>query len=331
MKIHIRFLFLIHWVLLLFLHSSCQKKEALQAEEPVPIDTVQTLRCPDCEFPDTVWKSNSSEKQLIFRLKFDSSQARLNDQGQISVPPVGAGVQSPSITGMSIDYIELMQNANTLPGEGILVYKTNETSCGGSKATNFCKGFVIKENEVLVSVNLNAIPPGSYPWIRISIGYQEMMIQARTSSSGNAPASFAGFSSNLTYFSKSRIQGTVLTPSLGGTGNKNRGYWLFDQKVFSMSHRLEGQAPYTTVVNPNPQISNTPAQSFVYGQFVNSSTSLVEPLTISANEVVNREILLFFSCNQSFEWKEVTSDGIFEPAIGESVLDFGCRGLIPKF
>jgi hypothetical protein len=329
-KIHIRFLFPLLTVLFALCFVSCQKKETLQETEPEPKDTSKPIICPDCEFPDTIWKNTPAAKQLVFRLKFDSTQIRLNDQGLASAPSAGTGAQSPSLTGMGLDYIELMPNANTPPGAGVLLYKTKETTCGGNKAGNFCKGVVVGENEVLFSVDLNLIPPGSYPWIRVSIAYQELKIMARSVSAGNQKACLAGFSSELTYLSKTKVDNAVLTPTLNGVGNKNRGYWLFYQQIFNLSYRLEGNSPHTTVVNPNTQAPNTNTLSFVYGEFVNSSNSNPQALSISGNELSNIEVILSISTNKSFEWTELTQDGLFQPEIGESVLDFGCRGLIPK-
>jgi len=310
---------------------SCQKKEVLQQEEPQVNDTAKPLICPDCEFPDTSWKTNSTSKQFIVRLKFDSAQIRLNDLGQVSSPAAGIGAQSPVITGMSINYIELMPDAGSTPGAGVVVYKASETTCGGAKAFNYCKGVVVSENEVLVSVDLSSVPAGTYPWIRISIAYQELTIQARSVSAGTTPAYLSGFSADLSYLSKLKIQNTILTPTLGGIGNKSRGYWTYYQPVFNTAYLLDGQSPYTTVVNPNLQATNTTSLSFVYGQFVNSTTSNTEALTIGTNETSNREIILSISTNKSFEWTEITHDGLFQPEIGENILDFGCRGLIPRF
>jgi len=330
-KIHIRFLLFKFSLLIVFFLISCQKKEVLQAEEPKPIDTIKPIICPDCDFPDTVWQSASASKQLIFRVKFDSLQLRLNDQGQVSTPSSGIGAQSPSICGISINYIELMPDAATPPGAGVLLYKTSETNCGGNKATNFCKGVVVKENEVLYAVDLSLVPPGSYQWLRISIAYQEMKIQSRTVSTGNTPATFIGFAGDQSYLSKLKIENSVVTPTLGGSGNKSRGYWMFYQELFHTTVQLDGQCQKTTVVNSNPQATNTNSLSFIYGEFMNSNNSSIEALSISGTEVTDREITLHISSNKSFEWKELTNDGIFQPDIGEVVLDFGFRGLIPKF
>ncbi len=330
-KIHNRLIHRFVYPVMLLAILACQKKDVLQAEDPETPDTTKPVLCPDCEFPDTAWKGNSSGKQLVLRLKFDSTQIRLNDLGQVSTPALGIGAQSPLVRGMSINYIELMPNSASIPGAGVVLYKAGETSCGGSKAWNFCKGLVIKENEVFISVALSSIPAGSYPWIRISIAYQELLVQANSISTGKAPATIAAYSADLTYLAKTKIQNTVLTPTLGGTGNKNRGYWLCHQAVFNGAYRLEGQAPHTTVVNANTQDVNTTNQSFVYAQFVNSNTMNTEALVIGNNENNDREVVLSFSTKGSFEWTEITNDGLFQPEIGETIQDFGCRGLIPLF
>ena len=47
-----------------------------------------------------------AEPQLIIKLKFDPTQARLNNLGQPSTIPAGNAAQSPTIRRMSANYIE---------------------------------------------------------------------------------------------------------------------------------------------------------------------------------------------------------------------------------
>jgi hypothetical protein len=54
-------------------------------------------------------------------------------------------------------------------------------------------------------------------------------------------------------------------------------------------------------------------------------------LVITGNETNDVVVTLNLSTNNSFEWQEVTSDGKFEPSIGENVVDMGIRGLIPTY
>jgi hypothetical protein len=50
---------------------------------------------------------------------------------------------------------------------------------------------------------------------------------------------------------------------------------------------------------------------------------------ITGNETNSINLVLAFSINNSFEWKEVNVDGKFEPTAGETVEDMGLRGLHP--
>ena len=54
-------------------------------------------------------------------------------------------------------------------------------------------------------------------------------------------------------------------------------------------------------------------------------------LVIDGTETHNVIITLSLSINNSFEWTEVTTDGKYEPAIGENVTDMGLRGLLPTY
>ena len=123
-----------------------------------------------------------------------------------------------------------------------------------------------------------------------------------------------------------------MTPTLnGGAGSKLQGYWGFYTKVFNTEIKTEGQAPQTTVVNPNP-LSPIPAGScLVTGELYKNSQSAVQPLTITGNETQDIIIEVVLSTNKSFEWKEINVDGLFQPDIGENVVDMGLRGMVPKY
>ena len=99
------------------------------------------------------------------------------------------------------------------------------------------------------------------------------------------------------------------------------------------SVKTEGQAPQTTVVNPNSANSPIPAGScLVTGEFVTTSNQTVgAPFVITGNETQDIIITVSLSTNKSFEWKELTFDGLFQPEIGETVVDMGLRGLKPMY
>jgi hypothetical protein len=54
------------------------------------------------------------------------------------------------------------------------------------------------------------------------------------------------------------------------------------------------------------------------------------PLIITGNETSDINIQVSVSTNKSFEWKDVDSNGKFDPANGDQIVDMGIRGMIPK-
>ena len=124
-----------------------------------------------------------------------------------------------------------------------------------------------------------------------------------------------------------------MTPTAGGgAGNHLQGYWGFWTNVAGQDYFADGQSAGTTVVNPNFANSPIPAGScLVTGEFYKKSISSVSPLVITGNETQDIIITISLSTNKSFEWKEMTVDGLFEPSAQETVVDMGLRGMIPKY
>ena len=318
--------------LFLLLFVSCKKNETPKTEEPpVATPVIPVNICPQCDFPDTVWKVQGSGPKLIFRFKFDSTQARLNNFGTPAAMDAANAGQSPRFNGMSAHYIEMAQNDFTQIGAGAVLYKAEETDCGGSKAIVFCKSVVCKDGDIFFSIPLSQVAAGSYKWLRVSLAYQNYDIKIKTNSSGTIDGTLASFVGYNTYVSKYKMKNTVMTPTLNTGSNKLQGYWGFYTKIYTTEFRSEGQAPQTTVVNPNPN-SQIPAGScLVTGEFFNNGTSATQPLVISGTETQDIIITVSLSTNKSFEWKESTKDGLFQPDIGETVVDMGLRGMIPKY
>ena len=310
--------------------SSCKKKtEEPPAEEPTPAPVTD---CPTCDFPLTKWTSTGTGAKLIFRFKFDSTQVRLNNMGQPTVVAAGNAGQSPIFNGMSAHYIELAQTDMTPVGGGSVLYRAEETKCGGANAITFCKSVVCKENDTCFSIPFSSIPPGTYKWLRVSLAYQNYDIRVRVNGQNltGTIGSFVGFN---TYVTKYKMKNAVMTPTAGGgAGNHLQGYWGFYTSVSGVEYKSDGQAPATTVVNPNFANSPIPAGScLVTGEFFNSLTMANAPFVITGNETQDKVITISLSTNKSFEWKEMTFDGLFEPGINETVVDMGLRGMIPKY
>jgi len=323
---------LIPFALFLLMIISCKKKEEPKTEEPALTTTTGgTTACPTCNFPDSVWKDNGSGPKLIFKFKFDSTQARLNNLGAPSVIPNGNAGQSPRFNGMSAHYVEMAETDFTQIGQGAVLYKAEETECGGSKSIVFCKSVVCKDGDVFFSVPLSQVTAGTYKWLRVSLAYQNYDVKIKTNSTGTIDGTLASFVGYNTYVSKYKMKGAIMTPTLNQNSNKAQGYWGFYTKVFNTEFRSEGQAPQTTVVNPNPNSPIPAGSCLVTGQFFNTGSSSLQPLVINGNETQDIIITVSLSTNKSFEWMEKTIDGLFQPDIGETVVDMGLRGMIPKY
>jgi hypothetical protein len=81
--------------------------------------------------------NNGSNAKLVFKFKFDSAQARLNNIGQPQAMAAGHAGQSPVFNKMSAHYIELAQTALTALGGGAVLYHAPETTTGGATAIDF--------------------------------------------------------------------------------------------------------------------------------------------------------------------------------------------------
>ncbi|MBL7921299.1 MAG: hypothetical protein JNJ40_13355 [Bacteroidia bacterium] len=316
--------------LFLLVFTSCKKKEKATEEstpEPAPV-----VNCPTCNFPDTAWTSTATGPKLIFKFKFDSTQVRLNNLAMPATVPSTNAAQSPTFNGMSAHYIEMAQGDFTQVGQGTVLYKAAETECGGSKAIVFCESVVAKDGDVFFSVPIASVTPGTYKWLRVSLAYQNYDVKIKTTSAGIINGTIASFVGFNTYVSKYKMHNAVMTPTAGGTGNKLQGYWGFYTNYMNTDIKTEGQAPQTTVVNPNPNSPIPPGSCLVTGTFVtNAAPNVSAPLTITGNETQDIIITVSLSTNKSFEWKEMTFDGLFQPEIGETVVDMGLRGLKPMY
>lgn len=259
---------------------------------------------------------DTSGPQLVFRFKFDPTQARLNAFGNPSTVPAGNAAQSPSFNKMSGHYVEMIPTAWTALGMGEIVYEGPETTAGGSRAINFDQAVVVGENEVFLSIPLSSISAGTYEFIRVSVTYQDFDIVYNANGFSNLTGTLASFIGFNTYITSYNVNTRVENVN----ANKLQGYWGFESTVFGQSFFLSGQVPagFTTVVNP---LSNSPIPAgscLVTGPFQT-------PLTISGNETSDIEVQLSFSTNQSFEWTDDNANGQYDS--GEVPVDMGLRGL----
>ena len=318
----------------------------------------------DTKNTTTTPPATTSGPQLKFVFKFDSTQVRLDGSGNSSTLPANHRAQSPHFNGLSAHYIEMTKNNITPVGAGTVLYTTPTTPCTPvtvwnntqttsqtyTDAINFNQETVVGDGQQFFSIPLSQVSAGTYPFIRISVAYQNYGIKYAIKQGttipgyGAAPiniyntgtiASFIGYNSYITSY-KVKNQ-TISFP--GGT-SKQQGYWAFEADPY-MSYTyapIQGQAPQgaTTVVSPAAfaTASIPPGSCLVTGQFVNQAGT-VTPLVITGNETSDVIITISMSTNQSFEWKTNTvnpnpNDGNIYTLNGDTVVDMGLRGMIPK-
>lgn len=251
---------------------------------------------------------------LVVKLKFDSTQQRLDNFGQPATIPSNHSAQSPVFHGMSAHYIELAPDMYTQLGDGEIIYKGAETTDGGGQAVDFNQAIIKGDNEVFMQIPIADVAPGTYEWIRVSLTYQNYDIDYRANGydlTGRL-ASFVGYN---TYIGSYMIDSETININ----GNKLQGYWGFE----SAGYITEGQAPATTVPNPISSTSPVPPGSCVVTGDFNA------PFTITGEEENDVTMVISLSTNNSFEWKDDNQNGVYEPLDGDTVVDMGLRGLEP--
>lgn len=261
-----------------------------------------------------------NEPYLIVKFKFDPNQVRLNNLGQPAAIPTGHAAQSPDFSKISAHYFELAPNAYTQLTQGTVLYHADETTQGGSVAIDFSKAVIVGEGEAFLRIPLSQVAQGNYEYVRVSLAYQEYNISVRNNGADyqGKLASFVGYNNYIT-------TQTLGNNSFPVNGNRQQGYWAF--ALNDVPYATSGQSPAgaTTVPNPIASTSPIPAGSCVVtGKFAQN-------LIINGSETRDVVLTLSLSTNNSFEWQEVTTDGKYEPSIGENVVDMGLRGLIPSY
>lgn len=284
------------------------------------VATILLFSCSKDEEQITQEPPTNSGPQLIFKLHFDSTLARLDNFGNPATIPAGNSAQSPRFNNMSAHYIEFAQDSTTQLGQGEIIFKGSETTAGGNNAVDFDLAITKADGEDFYRIPLSQVNAGTYEWLRVSLTYQNYDIGYKAA--GNmytgTLASFVGFNTYITNY-------TINTQSLAINANRAQGYWGFE----TLGLTFEGQAPGTTVVNPISSTSPIPAGSCVVtGDFPT-------PLTITGNETTDITVHINLSTNNSFEWKDLNMDGIYEPSDGvspgDTVVDMGLRGLYPTY
>jgi len=310
---------------------SCTKKTE-EEKEPEVTTAVES------PYPDTVWTSSGTGPRLILKFKFDSTQIRLNNFGQPDpyVVRQDTSAISPIFRQMASHYVELAPNDMTALSAGAVLYRAPEAVKSGSNSILFNKSVVVREGVPFFSIPLSQITPNTYKWLRVSISYQNYDIKylANGYYGTGTIASFLGFN---TYVEKYKIKDKDMIPSSGVGGpyqTHPQGYWGFESyfPAANYYYTSDGQSPSgaTTVVNPNPNSPIFPGSCVVTAEFANSTGTVNQPLVITGSETQDIIVTVSLSTNKSFEWKDTNNNQIYEPLIGETPVDMGIRGMIPK-
>lgn len=267
--------------------------------------------------------NNSSTAKVNFIFKFDSTQVRLNGQGNPVAVPAGHGAQSPRFNTMSAHYLELAPTATTLPGNGAVLYKADETATGGANAIDFSKSKFAGNNEIFLSVPLSQVAAGTYNYLRVSLAYQNYNVYVSTPI-GTVDATVASFIGFNTYISNFKVKDSTVAVN----GNKKQGYWAVEASAGGFGSLQTGQAPAGATTVPNPLFATSPIPAgscLVTGVFAS-------PLVISGNETNDINIQVSLSTNKSFEWTETDGNNLYNPLppANDAVVDMGIRGMIPK-
>lgn len=256
---------------------------------------------------------------LVFKYTFDENGERLDNFGSPATLPIGHATQTPKFNELGVHSIELIDYVLSFPTNSTVVYKGEEKSVNGEVGIDFDLERIVREGEVLVKIPIKDITPGTYTYLRNSLGYQnyniDFIFNEPTIGTLNLNAEIASFVGFKTFISNFSVGGA----SIDVNDIVNQGYWAFHiDQPFAITET--GQAPTTTVPNPLDAVSPIPLGScLVTGAFET-------PLTITGNETEDIVIEVAISINNSFEWIDANSDGLYEPA-EETVVDMGTRGL----
>lgn len=269
---------------------------------------------------------------LIFQYKLDSTQLRLGNLGQPADIPEGNAGQSPRFNGISAHYIEMAPTAWTALGQGAVLYHQKETSRGGSIAIDHKFASIKMDGEEFFRIPISNIQAGEYEWLRVSLAYQnyDVTLRVDTVISGfainqNLTGTVASFVGYNTFIESYKIK----NENVAINANKKQGFWGFELNAsfggFSYKDIFTGEAPGTTVPNPIQASSPIPAGSCVVtGAFEGGK------LKITGEESNDIVVQVSLSTNKSFEWVDSNPNGLWEPLKGETVVDMGLRGLIPR-
>ncbi|MCD8528414.1 MAG: hypothetical protein LRY27_00155 [Chitinophagales bacterium] len=172
-------------------------------------------------------KKDKQEPMLIFKYTFDENGERLNNFGNPATIPAGNAAQTPDFQKLGIHSIELINYVVSLPTENTVLYKGETKEVNGVSGIDFSAEKIVSEGEVLVKIPIKDITPGTYNYLRNSLGYQNYKINFLYADStlgnlnlvGNI-ASFVGYRTYITNFD-------LAGQNIDVNDMKDQGYFAF--------------------------------------------------------------------------------------------------------
>jgi len=248
---------------------------------------------------------------LNITIKFDSTQDRLDNQGNIAMVLPGHGAQSPTFNAINIGFIELLTDSNIPFGAGVRILEVAQ-GINGNDTGYFCCNSSIGENYTFnVEVPGNNLPK-LFKFVRVYFVYENYTIKFFMNGS-EYYGTVAGFlaSKSLTY--NYQIQDSIFNTYV----LKYNGDWAMEVDTPGFGSILQGSA---FVVAPNVLYQSSPVPA---GCIV---TCAIDQ-GLYQDIVDSNSITLSISSNKCFEWVEHSNPNYFEPFNGDSIYDIGIRGI----
>jgi hypothetical protein len=247
-----------------------------------------------CTENETIQEPDGTDANLIFKIKFDSSQERLDSFGQVATVQDGYAAQSPNISLTSIHYIELVPNENTPFGEGEIIYEGEVTDAGGETAIDFDNAILVGNNEIFTTIPIETINTNNYPYIRIIASYQKGTFDFLQPDGTIVEGEYNLFLGNKTFYSELQHEDCMDINSFNV--NRDHGYFVFGVPSSPSDPGICGVLPIQgdiTEVNPiNGSASVPENHGIITGIFENG-------LTISGIEADDIVITLSLSTKNS--------------------------------
>ena len=287
-------------------------------------------------------KTVEPDPVLRLKLKFDPLQERYKSDGKtISDVPAGHAAQTPAVNSIGCSYIELTPDANTILGQGKVLFQIIDTALGstGVRALDYQYMKNFKDGDIILEIPLKSLGTGKFTYLRLGVAYINFDVKFNllnvpfAGDFSDERGTFNGFLNARTFISSYKI----FNKEEKINGTRKQGYWAFETKLSTgysaydavyNGQMIDGST--LTVINSIQSTSPTPSNSCIV-------TGLFDaPLTITGAETADMVATLSLSTNKCFEWEEnlrtngqwdITAQANSGTPVLERIVDFGVRSM----